>query len=491
MSILTMVLILLGLVLSAGLVWFYRDYILHTWKLNKRKISAVATTATVIGAGGTAMILEDFVPSGYRPPIETLISTSNGDYYPVTTTGLQAAIYSMNNESGLIKVGNDLSPSSEIIMGEHVVLDFQYYNVTPSSSFDMFIMKPHCTIKNMVVDITVTDFTDTVFFYNGSDPYGMYDTPGRIENVYVHSHDKQGTLIEMIATEGGEHVAFNDFKDIKGYSMEYFVHMNASNSGAGIAWINNNRFYNLYGATIDHFIYMDRTGPGTTSISENVFTDFTFVFGSGSQAMIYCEGGLNAFVGQSSDYSAGPEVELINISGPQNWVVTNVEYETACTFDNVSITGNSNHVIDTSSWYTRWDNIYNRENMAIYSVKYLDLQSGNALRLQKSADNDIWCFSSCAEGETKSIYMYGYKTGESQGYLRFGYGINSQDASFITSKGGIRLRPNDDNVTIEDILTLNPRTATPLGATEGMIYVNSTDHHCYCYLNGAWKQLDN
>jgi len=44
---------------------------------------------------------------------------------------------------------------------------------------------------------------------------------------------------------------------------------------------------------------------------------------------------------------------------------------------------------------------------------------------------------------------------------------------------------------IDDVMRLEPRDSAPSPASEGDIYVNSTDHHIYCYLNGAWKQLDN
>jgi hypothetical protein len=44
---------------------------------------------------------------------------------------------------------------------------------------------------------------------------------------------------------------------------------------------------------------------------------------------------------------------------------------------------------------------------------------------------------------------------------------------------------------IDDVMRLEPRDSAPSPASEGDIYVNSTDHHIYCYLNGSWKQLDN
>lgn len=46
-------------------------------------------------------------------------------------------------------------------------------------------------------------------------------------------------------------------------------------------------------------------------------------------------------------------------------------------------------------------------------------------------------------------------------------------------------------VKITDVLQLAPRTSAPSNPTEGTLYVNSSSHHIFCYLNGVWKQIDN
>lgn len=65
----------------------------------------------------------------------------------------------------------------------------------------------------------------------------------------------------------------------------------------------------------------------------------------------------------------------------------------------------------------------------------------------------------------------------------------------------INLNPGNENVGIgtysparklhiDDVMRLEPRSSAPSSPGEGDLYVNSTNHHIYCYLNGAWKQLD-
>ncbi|MFH2094997.1 MAG: hypothetical protein ABIJ16_04790, partial [Bacteroidota bacterium] len=47
-----------------------------------------------------------------------------------------------------------------------------------------------------------------------------------------------------------------------------------------------------------------------------------------------------------------------------------------------------------------------------------------------------------------------------------------------------------DKVTINDVLILAPRTTAPANPVEGELYVNSVNHHIFCYLNSVWVQLD-
>lgn len=59
----------------------------------------------------------------------------------------------------------------------------------------------------------------------------------------------------------------------------------------------------------------------------------------------------------------------------------------------------------------------------------------------------------------------------------------------VQSTGDILLQ-SDTKTTISDVLELTPRSSAPSSPTEGMIYVNSTVNHIYCYINSTWVQLD-
>ena len=46
-------------------------------------------------------------------------------------------------------------------------------------------------------------------------------------------------------------------------------------------------------------------------------------------------------------------------------------------------------------------------------------------------------------------------------------------------------------VNINDVINIAPRSTAPSSPSEGDLYVDTEDHAIYCYLDGAWKQLNN
>jgi hypothetical protein len=75
--------------------------------------------------------------------------------------------------------------------------------------------------------------------------------------------------------------------------------------------------------------------------------------------------------------------------------------------------------------------------------------------------------------------------------LMVGFNRNTPTLFVDSSKVGIGTSNPQRALHISDVMRLQPRASAPSSPSEGDIYVNSTDHHIYCYLNGVWKQLDN
>jgi hypothetical protein len=75
--------------------------------------------------------------------------------------------------------------------------------------------------------------------------------------------------------------------------------------------------------------------------------------------------------------------------------------------------------------------------------------------------------------------------------LMVGFDRNTPTLFVDSSRVGIGTSNPQRALHISDVMRLQPRASAPASPSEGDIYVNSTDHHIYCYLNGVWKQLDN
>ncbi len=93
-------------------------------------------------------------------------------------------------------------------------------------------------------------------------------------------------------------------------------------------------------------------------------------------------------------------------------------------------------------------------------------------------------------------YMAGHEnTGDYNLFLGYKAGYNETGSNKLVIAGGASGRPlitgdfQTKRVNIHDVLRLVPRSR-PASPQEGEIYVDSTNHHIYCYLNGAWRQLD-
>ena len=102
-------------------------------------------------------------------------------------------------------------------------------------------------------------------------------------------------------------------------------------------------------------------------------------------------------------------------------------------------------------------------------------------------DNCVYVGARAGENNQGSgCVMIGYDAGSDNIVANQLYIDNSNDATPLISGNFSK-----GVVTINDILVLTPRALEPPSPTEGMVYVNSTSHHVYCYLNGAFVQLDN
>lgn len=107
-------------------------------------------------------------------------------------------------------------------------------------------------------------------------------------------------------------------------------------------------------------------------------------------------------------------------------------------------------------------------------------------------------FSNTAIGNEAGRYLSGFSVGNVYLGNFAGPAISTteSDKLYISNSAGTPLiGGNFDTriVTIDQVLVLTPTTSAPASPVNGMIAVYGVGaaQHIYCYINGAWKQLDN
>jgi hypothetical protein len=92
--------------------------------------------------------------------------------------------------------------------------------------------------------------------------------------------------------------------------------------------------------------------------------------------------------------------------------------------------------------------------------------------------------------EGNAIVAFGFNP-DNSAYLNYDDGFRKVIFGGTNIRVGIGTERPQRILHISDVMRLEPRGSAPANPSEGDIYVRSTDHHIYCYLNGFWKQLDN
>jgi len=136
-------------------------------------------------------------------------------------------------------------------------------------------------------------------------------------------------------------------------------------------------------------------------------------------------------------------------------------------------------------WYNQMMFISDQDTARTWILGHLNNGYGNP------ANSFGWMF---AKGEVLSPNNPKMALSPSAGLsLGDNYGKIAAPANGIIIEGNVGIGTTSPQraLHVSDIMRLQPRASAPSSPSEGDIYVNSTDHHIYCYLNGVWKQLDN
>lgn len=247
-----------------------------------------------------------------------------------------------------------------------------------------------------------------------------------------------------------------------------------------------------------------KSGQKNTSGSNNVFI--------GNEAGLNnTTGFLNTFIGYNAGKSntegyrnvfIGNEAGLSNTTGYLNTFVGNV-----CGDSNT--TGAANTFVGN---YSGYNNKTGQENVFIgQSAGNGNISGSNNIYIGRDAGyygktgvNNTYIGYFAGYNDTSSsnnvflgtVAGYNVKSGTKNVFIGPGAGYSETVVSnklIIANQNNKNLIEgdfNDNIVTINNVLRIIPTPTAPLNPIEGQIYINSNNHHIFCYLNGAWKQLD-
>jgi hypothetical protein len=291
---------------------------------------------------------------------------------------------------------------------------------------------------------------------------------GKVEYINL---TPQNTFIGELAGKNnalaGDNGAYNSFigyqsgfNNTSGHHNTYIGWKAGYNVGPDAHYnifIGNSTGYNNYGS--NNIFIGDRSGNRNTSGTQNVFIGLQ----AGQKNKT---GNNNMFLGSNAGQrdSTGSNNTFVGTAAGQYNIVGSDNVYMGWRAGNVNNAGSNVMIgVDAGSLATGSNNVF------------LGYQAGyNA--------------NTGGSGSLFLGYQAGYyETGSNKLYITNIKGTNLADGK---AKALIYGEFDNKIVTINDVLILIPRATAPASPVNGMIYINSTDNHIYCRINGAWKQLD-
>jgi hypothetical protein len=199
----------------------------------------------------------------------------------------------------------------------------------------------------------------------------------------------------------------------------------------------------------------------------------------------------NVFIGNSSGYytTGSNNVFIGERSGNRN-TSGNLNVFIGLQAGQKNKTGNNNMFIGSNAGQsdsTGGNNTFLGTSAGQYNISgsnnvYIGWRAGSA---NDNNTNTIIGVEAGAFSTGSGNVFIGYRAGQSEAGSNKLFISNSSTSNLV--QGDFTAK----TVTINDILILTPRATAPATPVPGMVYVNSVTNHIFCYINGAWRQLDN
>ncbi len=209
-------------------------------------------------------------------------------------------------------------------------------------------------------------------------------------------------------------------------------------------------------------------------------------------------GDNNTFLGSQSGYNntEGRNNVFLGVNSGQENTIGIFNTFTGNSSGKSNINGNYNTFLGTNAGY---NNTSGESNTYIGIDAGVNIHTGNNNVSIGSFSMGGGLYESSGTGNN-NVYIgsetaYYNKNGSGNVFLGYQAGKNETGSNKLYISNSLTSAPliygdfSTNKVTINDVLILTPATQ-PENPVEGELYVDSSTHHIYCYLNGTWTQLD-
>lgn len=253
-----------------------------------------------------------------------------GDGVNDDTSAIKAAIASIPN-GGCIWVPNGTYLVTDTITLSNTTIILDGYSIIKAgANINVIRLKPNSSISGGTIDCTFTGFTSSAIYLDGSDQFGMTESPIKccIENIKLVGH-YSGNGINFYApvTSGKSFIQGVFTNNVKVCMFSVGINLKAESVGATTTtptWVNGNIFNNVWiegcVSCIDingDFMPYESTGNVFTNIQIQPYFYYTTV-------VLRCHGSLNSFDGFVWDWGTENQIIAFEIYGDKNIIKSNL-----------------------------------------------------------------------------------------------------------------------------------------------------------------------
>lgn len=248
--------------------------------------------------------------SNTHDDIDTFIRNSNGNYWEITGSNIQAAIddlgitaeyqgYGGTHGYVWLPGNTSITVSSEIDIKDHVTLDMQGCELVYNSNVDAIRLRRGSSIQNGIINVSeVNNYDKSCIHYNcnyASNIINFRNHQPFVYNMKFVSDEFRGTAIYLNTSNDYDYTSSIDstvYDGIQIDGFEYGIHINHSKDNSDNSYINGNRFTNLvlsnckYPITVYNY---DEEASGNCFINVNIYCN------SGTEYIIWNNGYYNFF----------------------------------------------------------------------------------------------------------------------------------------------------------------------------------------------------